>query len=224
MVTDREQFQRRLHQVKRAGEAYGAKLYAPREQLRGWIADSQLACAAAAGAVLFLRRDRDRDFQHLFHVADDPTALAALTTDGSAPTADLVGTPANAAAQLAFLEGQLDRYIEQVPSLDVLRRAAAEGKLLLVRHEGAEGGMLMFEPKGRSAQLRFWHVAEEARGQGIGRRLIEHCFALCRDTARIMIRAISDNAAAIGIYRHDGFEMKQLLDQSITKPLPQGYP
>lgn len=79
------------------------------------------------------------------------------------------------------------------------REGAAVGSVLVVRGE-APG----------IAQLRVLLVEPEARGLGIGRRLVEEClhFARERGCARMMLSTISILVAARNIYRAAGFTLR----------------
>lgn len=129
-----------------------------------------------------------------------------------------VATPDDALAIAAFLDRLLDRFAEQIPDTAELAAEAAAGRLLLVRHDDgrenkAIAGMLLYALKGRTAQLRFWHVDADARGQGVGRRLMAAFLARCAGAARLVLWVIGDNDRSIAIYRHYGFEADGLLDR-----------
>lgn len=125
-----------------------------------------------------------------------------------------VAVPADAPAVAAFLDRLLDRYAEQVPDAAELADEAAAGRLLVVRRDdGALAGMLLYALKGRTAHLRFWHVDADARGQGVGRRLMAAFLARCAGASRIVLWVIGDNAPSIAIYRHYGFAADGLVDR-----------
>ena len=114
---------------------------------------------------------------------------------------------------LAFLEGLLDRFAEQIPELDQLEAAATRDSILLARTEKELAGMLLFEKSGHSAVLRYWVVDDRYRNQGIGALLIKKFFRLCNDSKRITLWVVSDNHDAIEKYRHYGFQRDRLVDQ-----------
>ena len=125
-----------------------------------------------------------------------------------------IATPADAPGVAAFLDRLLDRFAEQVPGAAELAEEAAAGRLLLVRRDdGAVAGMLMYALKGRTAQLRFWHVDAYARGRGVGRRLMAGFLARCAAAGRLVLWVIGDNHRSIAIYRHYGFEADGLVDR-----------
>jgi ribosomal protein S18 acetylase RimI-like enzyme len=242
--------------VRRAAPAYTSNLYAPREKLERWAAAGRLRAVDADGATLLLRRDRD--FDHLYHVAEDQAALSAVLAALPAGTyvSDLIGkdealdqlcgtyvaagfahysflrrmsrvqaareptageaevaTPQDAEGVAALLDRLLDPYAEQVPDLEELRSEAEAGRLLLVRRGDAISGVLVYELKGRTAHLRFWHVDDTARGEGIGRRLMASFIARCAQAQRIVLWVIGDKHRSIAIYGHYGFAADGLLDR-----------
>ena len=112
-----------------------------------------------------------------------------------------------------FLGGLLDRLTEQIPDLDELRLAASEGRLLVQRRGSIVAGMLMYDLNGQTAHLRFWHVAPDARGTGVGRGLMTMFLSRCVHVKRIVLWVIGDNHRSIAIYRHYGFDTDGLLDR-----------
>jgi len=71
---------------------------------------------------------------------------------------------------------------------------------VLINISTAEGG--------RVAVLEDVIVAQEYRGQGLGRRLVEHVLAWCtaEGLSRVTLLADRDNVPALAFYRHLGFE------------------
>lgn len=140
--------------------------------------------------------------------------MSRVQAPGEPSQWDVAAATADDAPQVAaFLDRLLDRFAEQVPDLDELRREALAGRLLLVRRGAAVAGMLMYELKGRTAQLRFWHVDDGARGEGVGRRLMAGFLARCAQAQRLVLWVIGDNERSIAIYRHYGFVPDGLLDR-----------
>lgn len=124
-----------------------------------------------------------------------------------------VATAEDAEDVSRLLHRLLDRFSEQLPSLDELRMAADHGHLLLVRQETALVGMLMYDLHGQSAHLRFWHVDPVVHGMGVGRRLMRSFLTRCAQTRRITLWVMGDNDRSIAIYRHYGFEADGLVDR-----------
>lgn len=255
-VSDADAVGRRVGALSRAAPGFSSNLYAAQDQIARWCADGRLATLAVPGAVLLLQADRD--FHHLFHVAESRAALSgalAMLPTGTY-VADLIGrgnvldeicavhaacgfvphrllrrmvrvqaprraeagdvelaVPADAPQVAAFLDRLLDRFAEQVPEAEELAREAEAGRLLLVRgDDGAVAGMLLYALQGRTAHLRFWHVDADARGQGVGRRLMSGFLARTAEARRLVLWVIGDNDRSIAIYRHYGFEEDGLLD------------
>jgi GNAT superfamily N-acetyltransferase len=107
----------------------------------------------------------------------------------------------------------LDRHADQIPELDALEVAAANGNILLARVGAELAGLLFFEQWRLSAILRYWVLAERYRNQGIGALLIEWFFRLSGESRRISLWVVADNRDAIEKYRHYGFERDRLVDQ-----------
>lgn len=259
-VHDREALMRSINDVSRSAAGYSTNLYAAVDQLDRWLAAAPLWMLQAPGTLLVLRPDRD--FQRIYHAAEDLLALteALATLPPGRYVTDLVGrgegldracaayagagfghhaflarmsctqapaalaasdtmvaaTSADVPAVAAFLDRLLDRLAEQLPDRDELFAAAAEGRLLVVRHDATVTGMLMYDIKGQLAHLRFWHVAPEAWGKGVGRRLMIDFLARCAAMRRIVLWVIGDNHRSIAIYRHYGFVADGLVDCIMT--------
>ena len=60
-----------------------------------------------------------------------------------------------------------------------------------------------------AAQLRWYLVAREARGLGLGRRLLEEALAFCRSTGRrrVILWTVRSLQAAARLYRSAGFRL-----------------
>lgn len=260
-IGDWDHYRRCVSTVPRLTPAYTTNLYMSRDQVERWSAEGRLRAIASDNALLLLLEDRD--FNHVYHIAENQSALAAILGKLShgVYTTDLVGkgdvleqvcstyaqagwlrhqflrrmiltqTPhvdrgpiSNAVlpelAQLehvlpiaAFLERLLDRYAEQLPDVTELEQAAKAGRLLYVSRMGKIIGMLMYDVRGQMAHLRFWHVDEAARGEGVGRRLMAAFLRQCERMQRVVLWVIGDNERSIAIYRHYGFVEDGLLDQ-----------
>ena len=63
----------------------------------------------------------------------------------------------------------------------------------------------------RTAQLRWFLVQPEARGQGVGRRLMNEALAFCRERAfrGVYLWTISGLPASAHLYRDAGFELRE---------------
>jgi hypothetical protein len=149
-------------------------------------------------------------------------ALHRMTRPGEAsPTAPdpevVFATEDDGAALSAMLEGALDRFSEQIPDEDEMRRAAGERKVLIIRSGPAIAGLLFFEATGQSSLLRHWLVDPTQRDRRVGARLMRRYFADCKDVRRFLLWVISDNDNAIDRYRHYGYQQDGLIDQVLIR-------
>jgi len=117
----------------------------------------------------------------------------------------------------ALMQRQLDPYSEQIPDLDQLRDAVAKGSVLVVSRGPELAGVLVHDTVGFTSTLRYWHVDERFRNQGVGARLIKTFFGLCRDSKRILLWVIAGNDDAIARYRHYGFRDDALVDDIMLR-------
>jgi N-acetylglutamate synthase-like GNAT family acetyltransferase len=114
------------------------------------------------------------------------------------------------------------------PYIEVLRDAAsraAGAELWVADIEGDVVGTVTFCPPGSSyrqaatedqGEFRTLAVARAARGRGVGRRLVEQCFARCRALGLRQLVLLSQDAmtTAHGLYAAMGFTRDQALDWS----------
>lgn len=127
--------------------------------------------------------------------------------------ASLVASPGDARLTHAFLERLLDPLTEQIPEIAELEREAKAGHLLLVRRGDTIVGMLLYDLRGATGHLRFWHVDDTARGEGVGRQLMAGFLERCATAQRLLLWVLGDNERSIAIYRHYGFVADGLLDR-----------
>ncbi|GGX96767.1 hypothetical protein GCM10007160_25500 [Litchfieldella qijiaojingensis] len=75
-------------------------------------------------------------------------------------------------------------------------------------------GTLLFRRNSRSARLYSFCVHPEARGEGLGRRLLEvlEREARRRDMLQITLEVRADNRVALGLYRRMGFTLQRWMD------------
>lgn len=75
-------------------------------------------------------------------------------------------------------------------------------------------GLLLFRRGSRRARLYSFCVHPEARGGGIGRRLLEALEAAARErgSERLDLEVRVDNRIALGLYRRMGFRLRRWLD------------
>lgn len=80
-----------------------------------------------------------------------------------------------------------------------------------VRHDGRLVGSIAVdgEQSGTTARLRWFLLAPEARGRGIGRRLLTEALAFCRERGfeRIYLTTLAGLETAARLYRDAGFKL-----------------
>lgn len=103
---------------------------------------------------------------------------------------------------------------EQLPSLEEVRDWIATRSLLVARDESAQNinGFVIFDLSPAALYLRYWFVSPEARGNGVGGKLMRSMFAAGANTKRQYFWVKTDNENAIKRYRHYGFEFEELKD------------
>ena len=96
------------------------------------------------------------------------------------------------------------------PGTNVTEHHAAHG------HRGAAFSYTHLDVyKGQT--LRYWHVAGDRHGQGIGSRLMHAFLARCAESRRVTLWVVADNAAAIAKYHHYGFGEDGMIDDIMVK-------
>lgn len=117
----------------------------------------------------------------------------------------------------AFLQRWLDPLAEQIPGEGELREAVAAEAVYVVRGGDGLVGLLIQETVGQSAVLRYWHVAGDRHGRGIGSRLMHAFFARCASSRRVTLWVIVGNADAIAKYHHYGFSADGMVDNIMVR-------
>ena len=120
--------------------------------------------------------------------------------------------PADASAVLTALETIFDRFAENLPEADEIRRAAEEGRLLTIPRGGEIGGGLLFDLNGASAHMRYCWVEQRFHGQGLGTALVRRYHANCPQVRRFLLWVQPGNAAATALYRRFGYSFDGLQD------------
>ncbi len=146
---------------------------------------------------------------------------------GFATAADLDAL-ADLLAELFTLESDFtpDRT-KQLAALQTILDNPALGRLFVLKTHGAVIGManalitVSTAEGGRVVLLEDVVLKRECRGQGLGRRLIEHVFAWAAQAGmtRATLLADRDNAAALAFYRQLGFSPSSM--QVLRKALAQ---
>lgn len=145
------------------------------------------------------------------------TNIASSLSPAAEDPEVVFATGADAKALAAMLDAALDRYAEQIPDEDEMKRAADERKVIVIRAGAAIAGMLFFEATGQSSLLRHWLVDSAHRNRRIGARLMRRYFSACNDVRRFTLWVISDNDNAIDRYRHYGYQHDGLIDQVLMR-------
>jgi GNAT superfamily N-acetyltransferase len=90
----------------------------------------------------------------------------------------------------------------------VRRGLTEQERIWLVEHGGElVGTIAIVEESSGTAQLRWFLVAPEARGKGLGRRLLDQAIAFSRDAGyeKIILWTVSALTDAARLYRKAGF-------------------
>lgn len=89
---------------------------------------------------------------------------------------------------------------------------AGAGRLWVAELENRVVGSIAVVDAGYGeGQLRWFLLTPEARGTGLGRRLLETALAYCRERgmARVFLWSFSDLAAALRLYERAGFKVTE---------------
>ncbi len=101
---------------------------------------------------------------------------------------------------------------EQIPCLAEIEDWTAAQSILVARGDNGIKGFVIFDLSPAALYLRYWFVSPEARGSGIGGKLMRSMFATGANTKRQYFWVKTDNENAIKCYRHYGFEFEELKD------------
>ena len=88
---------------------------------------------------------------------------------------------------------------------------ACERAWIATRGETRLGSIFCVRLDNATAKLRLFLLVPEARGLGLGKRLLEACIGYARDTgyARMQLWTHESHTAACALYRAYGFEMTE---------------
>lgn len=112
----------------------------------------------------------------------------------------------------------LDTYFvaeeEQIPSAEEIGRWIEEEAIYVVRGnvDNPVLGLVIFDLSPAALYLRFWFVHPNARGKGVGGRLLKAMFAAGCGTKRQYFWVRTDNDNAIKRYQHYGFQFEPMKD------------
>ncbi|GAA5179788.1 MULTISPECIES: GNAT family N-acetyltransferase [Halomonadaceae] len=124
------------------------------------------------------------------------------------------GADLDALCQLESISFEGDRFTRRQLA-HLLNRAHAHTWVAVTEQGTLQGyGTLLFRRNSRSARLYSFCVHPEARGTGLGRRLLEALEgeALERGMQRLTLEVRADNRVAMGLYRRMGFLPRRWLE------------
>lgn len=112
-----------------------------------------------------------------------------------------------------FFAHHFNAEVEQLPTEAELAHWISRDELLVRRERtGQLAGFVIFDLTPASLYLRYWFVAPEARGTGVGGALMRTMFVRAAKTKRQYLWVLSDNQAAIIRYQHYGFSFEAMKD------------
>lgn len=124
------------------------------------------------------------------------------------------GDDLDALCQLESISFEGDRFTRRQLA-HLLNRAHARTWVAVTGEGALQGyGTLLFRRNSRSARLYSFCVHPQARGTGLGRRLLEALEheALERGMQRLTLEVRADNRVAMGLYRRMGFLPRRWLE------------
>lgn len=95
---------------------------------------------------------------------------------------------------------------ERIPVRKELSSLIENQSVILAMDADRCVGFIIYEKSGQGLHLRYWWIAENQRGKGIGSRLMDHFFEASEGTRRQFLWVFEDNDNAIKRYRHYGFD------------------
>lgn len=95
------------------------------------------------------------------------------------------------------------------PENDYFAVAEVDGRII--------GSIVIVHQPDRAARLRWFLVLPEARGNGVGRRLLEDAMTFCREKKfkSVILSTISELKPAIHLYESVGFRLKEQITHQI---------
>lgn len=119
----------------------------------------------------------------------------------------------DAPAIAALLQEHFDLYAEHLPDVAHLRRAAADGTVLVVRDGERLAAYFIYDRSGLTTNFRYWSVLPEYRSLGYGDLLMKRYFQKCADCRRSLLWVRDTNTPAIRIYRWYGYKPDLTIDE-----------
>jgi ribosomal protein S18 acetylase RimI-like enzyme len=126
-------------------------------------------------------------------------------------------TQQSAAQVLDHLEKFFDRFSEQIPELEDIEQAIAQGQIIGIFQDGYLAAFLYYENDTTISNLRYWFVHPDFRDEKIGGHLIRqylHNLGLSK-LSRLWV--VIDNVNAIKRYEHYGYVDESLTDHVLIR-------
>jgi GNAT superfamily N-acetyltransferase len=111
-----------------------------------------------------------------------------------------------------LLQQNFEPLAEPLPARLVMEDAIRAGEIRLMNAEGRLAGLVWFSRTGATSLVRFWCVAADFRGEGLGSVLMRDYLEQTRGCARHLIWVREDNASAKAAYEHYGYKADGLED------------
>lgn len=111
-----------------------------------------------------------------------------------------------------ILQNYFDPLTERLPDEEELEKLIHNRGISIIRDMNGIAGMVIYEKNPSSIHLRYWWVAPDQRGRGIGSALLRDFFYSGSECRRQFLWVFSDNSDAIDKYRHYGFEFDGVAD------------
>ena len=117
----------------------------------------------------------------------------------------------------AVIANGFDEFVDQIPSIAEIRRAASLGTILLVRDSGRIAGLLFYDRVGQTTVCRYWVVRPEYQGRGRDVKLMRRYWQDCRECRRFMLWVRQSNSHALLIYKWYGYKLDSIIDVVMIK-------
>lgn len=143
----------------------------------------------------------------VFHFADQ---------DGRLPLC-VPAKSSEARSILKLLRQHFDVYTDRLPSREEIREAIDGGELRVAKNGRRLEGFLWQERTGVTSTVRYWCSDDQARGRGVGGRLMRDYFQNNHECARHLLWVRENNATAINCYQHYGYSPDGLQDHVLIR-------
>jgi len=126
-------------------------------------------------------------------------------------------TERDTAAVLELLEASFDPYADQIPEVDEIAQAAAQGRILVARDAERIAALLYYDRFGLTTWSRYWLILPEYRTQGLNFKLMERYFQECAGCRRAILWVHESNQRAALIYKWYGYRPDAIVDIVLIK-------